>query len=95
MFLTILEFAGVTLGVKFALGLALIYFLFPADGRCSACDGETVPLRAGRGLRTVGRVLRVERRWCLHCGETMMTRRAGSPPVQPGPVEQPQERNAA
>ncbi len=65
MFLTVLEFAVVTLGVKCLLGVLLIYFLFPEDGRCSACDGDTVPLQAARGLRWLSRVSRVERRLCL------------------------------
>lgn len=75
MFLTILEFAVVTLGVKLLLGSALIYYLLPADRRCSACDGDTLPLMAPRGLGRLGRVTRVERRLCLSCGATMVARR--------------------
>ncbi len=75
MFLTFLEFAVVTLGVKLLLCGALIYYLLPADRRCSACDGETLLLQAPRGLRRVGRVTRVERRLCLACGATMVARR--------------------
>ncbi len=83
MFLTILEFAIVTLGVKFLFGLAMIYYLFPADGRCTACDGDTIPLLWGRGLRRIGRLLRVERRWCLGCGGTMVGRRTSAPVTAP------------
>lgn len=75
MFLTILEFAVVTLGVKCLLGLAVIYYLFPADGRCAACDGDTIPLQAKRGLGWLARLCRLERRWCLGCGGTMVGRR--------------------
>ncbi|HEX9105793.1 MAG TPA: hypothetical protein VF832_01160 [Longimicrobiales bacterium] len=77
MYLTILEFAVVTLGVKFLLGAALIYYLFPADGRCSACDGDTIPLQSARGLRWLSHASRVERRMCLGCGGTMVARRGG------------------
>lgn len=91
MWLTILEFAGVTLGIKLLLGLALIYYLLPADGQCPACDGDTLPLQARRGLRALGRGCGMERRWCLSCGETMTCRRkrGGSPAAGPAdPVEQ-------
>ncbi len=87
MFLTIVEFAVVTLGVKLGLCGALIYYLLPADRRCSACDGETLPLVAPWGLRGVGRATRIERRLCLACGATMVARRqAGAVPPAP-PVD--------
>ncbi len=75
MFLTILEFAVVTLGVKCLLGLAAIYYLFPTDGRCAACDGDTIPVQPRRGLRWLARLWRVELRWCLGCGGSMLGRR--------------------
>ncbi len=75
MFLTILEFAVVTLGVKYLLGLAVIYYLFPADGRCSACDGDTIRVQPRRGLGWLARLFRVELRWCLGCGGSMLGRR--------------------
>lgn len=74
MLLTIVEFAFVTLGVKFLLGLAIIYALFPADRRCATCDAETLPLVARRGFRWLGRVCRVQRRWCPGCGAVALTR---------------------
>lgn len=84
MFLTIVEFAVVTLGVKCLLGLAVIYYLFPTDGRCAACDGDTIAVQARPGLRWVARVCRVELRWCLGCGGSMLGRRgrlAGKAPL--------------
>jgi len=95
MFLTILEFAVVTLGVKFLLGAALIYYLFPADGRCSACDGETIPLQAARGLRWLSRTSRVERRLCLGCGGTMVARRGSQSPRLCDSAERPRVGKAA
>ena len=75
MLLTIIEFAIVTIGVKFALGLWIIYLLLPSDRRCPACDAETLPLTARRGWKLLGRLTRIHRRWCLGCGATMMARR--------------------
>lgn len=92
MFLAILEFAVVTIGVKCALGAAIVYYLLPTDRRCVACDGETIPLRARRGLGGLGRLASVEQRFCLACGRTMVARRragvvaapakAATPPVE-------------
>ncbi len=95
MFLTILEFAVVTLGVKCLLGVAVIYYLFPADGRCSACDGDTIALQAARGLRWLSRVSRVERRLCLGCGGTMVGRRSAHPQQARDTADRPQVRRAA
>jgi hypothetical protein len=95
MFLTMLEFAVVTLGVKFLLGAALIYYLFPADGRCAACDGETVPLQAARGLRWLSRASKVERRMCLGCGGTMVGRRCARPPRACDSADRPRVGKAA
>ncbi len=94
MLLTILEFAVVTLGVKLALCAAIIYYLLPADRRCSACDGDTLPLVGPPGLRLLGRVSRIERRLCLSCGATLVARRQpGAPP--PPPVSAPRAETAA
>ncbi len=76
MLLTIIEFAFVTLGVKFLLGLGVIYALFPADPSCPACDAETLPLVARRGLRRLYRACRLRRRWCPRCGLVTLTRAA-------------------
>ncbi len=75
MFLTLLEFAVVTIGVKCALGVAIIYYLLPTDRRCVACDGDTIPLCARRGLGWLVRLTRAERRFCLGCGRTTVARR--------------------
>ena len=84
MFLTIVEFAVVTLGVKCLLGLAVIYYLFPADGRCVACDGDTIAVQARRGVRWLARLCRVEQRWCLGCGgSTLGRRRRALSPARP------------
>ncbi len=85
MLLTILEFALLTIGVKCLLGVVLIYYLFPVDGRCTACDGDTIPLQARRGVRWLGRLCRLERRWCLRCGGTMVGRRGRQARVAPQP----------
>ncbi len=94
MFLTILEFALVTLGVKLLLGSALIYYLLPADRHCSACDGDTLPVVAPWGLRRLGRASRIERRLCLACGATMVARRQPGPPPPP-PVTVPRAERTA
>ncbi len=94
MFLTILEFAVVTLGVKLGLCAAVIYYLLPADRRCSACDGETLPLVAPPGLRRLGRVSRIERRLCIACGATMVARRQPGPPPPPRVTAKRVERTA-
>ena len=95
MFLTILEFALVTLGVKCLLGVALIYYLFPTDGRCAACDGDTIPLQAAHGLRWLSRASRVERRLCLGCGGTIVARRGSHPPRERDSVDAPRVEKAA
>jgi len=87
MVLTVLELFLVTLGVKLLLGSALIYYLLPTDRRCVACDGDTLPLQAPRGLRWLGRVSRIERRLCLSCGGSMVGRRGDTPSPVPGPVD--------
>ena len=89
MILTILEFALLTIGVKCLLGVVIIYYLFPADGHCSACDGDTIPLQARLGLRRLARVCRIERRWCLRCGGTMVGRRGRLVPAAPQPAPAP------
>ena len=86
MILTILEFALLTIGVKCLLGVVIIYYLFPADGQCTACDGDTIPLQARCGLRRLARVCRIERRWCLRCGGTMIGRRGRVVPAAPRPT---------
>ncbi len=89
MILTILEFALLTIGLKCLLGVVVIYYLFPVDGRCTACDGDTIPLQARRGLRWVARVCRIERRWCLRCGGTMVGRRGRPAAVALQPTHAP------
>ncbi len=71
--LVLLVFA--TVGSKILLGLAVIYALLPDDPSCPACDGETLPITSGRLGQLLGRVLRVQRRWCMGCGETLLARR--------------------
>jgi len=95
MFLTILELATVTLGVKLLLGTALIYYLLPSDGRCPACDGDTLPLQAPGGLRRLGRASGIERRLCLSCGGTMVGRRQAHPQSAPERVNRPRVERTA
>ncbi len=65
-----------TIGAKLILGLAAIYYLMPSDGRCSACDGDTLPLVGSLPGDLLGRVLRVQKRWCVRCGRTHFARRS-------------------
>jgi hypothetical protein len=87
MLLTIIVFAVVTLGVKFGLGVWIIYMLLAAEPECPGCGAETVALTARRGWKLLGRVTRLQRRWCLGCGSTMMARRPRSVAARPGVVE--------
>jgi hypothetical protein len=75
MLLTIVEFAFVALGVKFLLGIYVIYMLLPADNVCAACDGETVRVQSPRGFRRIAALMGVHERWCLSCGTSVLARR--------------------
>lgn len=74
MWLIIVEFALVTLGLKVAIGVFVIYALFPSDHHCPRCDEETLPLQASRGFAWLWRFFRVRRRWCPACGLEHMGR---------------------
>ena len=69
-------FFFVAFGAKVVLAAAMIYLIFPAERTCSACDGETLPVRMGAGGRAVSRLTmgRLQRRWCPRCGWEGLTR---------------------
>lgn len=80
-----LLFFFVALGAKLILALLTIYLLLPGDGRCSACDEETLLIRPRRVGQLAARLLlgRVQWRWCPHCGEEGMSRRTAPDPGPP------------
>jgi phage FluMu protein Com len=76
-----LLFFFVAVGAKLILALVMIYFLLPADRRCSNCDGETLLLQAAwLGFLSLGRV---QRRWCPRC-QTVSFARRGEDTTAPG-----------
>ena len=68
-------FAFVILIGKVLLGCAAVWLLLPKDGRCSNCDERTLPLQDPAGLSLTMRLLRVQRRWCMRCAATEVSRR--------------------
>lgn len=74
-----LLFFFVAVGAKLILAVVTVYLLFSTDRSCSACDGETLPLR----MRAPGRLLswllagKLQRRWCPRCGWEGFTRTGG------------------
>jgi hypothetical protein len=74
-------FGFVVLGARLLLALLVIYYLTPMQSRCIGCDGDTITIAPVRGLAGAGRLLRLERRWCVRCGRTTLTR------CPPAPVE--------
>lgn len=69
-------YIAVTVLVKLALGLAAIYLLLPADGRCPACDRDTIAVTDLPALGWLFRAARVQRRWCTGCARPCLARRA-------------------
>ncbi|HEX7050263.1 MAG TPA: hypothetical protein VF188_08695 [Longimicrobiales bacterium] len=86
----LLVFVLATIGSKILLALAIIYALLPTGEQCSVCDAGTVPLAAPPGLTAPARLLRIQRRWCPHCGETVLTRRAPELRIRIAPPREPQ-----
>lgn len=86
MAVILLVFVLATIGVKVLLALVAIYYLLPADRRCTACDSETLPLVTGRGLRMVYGMLRLQKRWCPGCGRVDLARQDKQPRIFVGPV---------
>ena len=79
-----LLFFFLTVGAKLVLATVMIYFLLPADRRCSECDGETLLLGGSRSGRLGMRLLfgRVQWRWCPRCGWEGLSRRVPDPGTQ-------------
>ena len=74
--LTWIFFFFIAFGSKVLLAFATIWLIFPSDRVCNECDGETLPVRMGRGGRMMQMLLlnTVQRRWCPRCGWEGMTR---------------------
>jgi hypothetical protein len=81
-------FGFVIIGARLLLALVVIYFLTPKQTACIGCDGETLVLTAAHGFTSLGRLLAVERRWCVRCGRTTLTRQV-APPVERAAVVRP------
>ncbi|HEU0054397.1 MAG TPA: hypothetical protein VFQ39_14515 [Longimicrobium sp.] len=72
-----LLFFFIAFGAKALLATVMIYLIFPADRVCSACDGDTLPLRMGPLGRAAQALFPVQRRWCPRCGWEGLTRTTG------------------
>lgn len=86
-----------TAGSKLVLAGIVIYAILPAHEECSACNGETVPIRFDRGLDLPARWVHLQRRWCTRCGELMLRRgvrpiRVRVRPAPTNPASPPSER---
>lgn len=86
MVLSIVLLVFFALVLKLALAALAIYCLFPTDRACPACDAETVQLLIPTGLRRMARLLRIQSRWCMHCGERVIARGREGARVWVGPV---------
>lgn len=78
-------FGFVVIGARLLLALLVIYYLTPRQSRCIGCDGDTITVAPVPGLAGASRVLRLERRWCVRCGRTTLTRSPPAP-VEPAAV---------
>ncbi len=61
----------VTVGLRLVFVMAVVWLVFPRRDHCPKCEDATIPLLAPRVLRA----LRLERRWCLACGWSGMSKR--------------------
>jgi hypothetical protein len=55
-----------TVCLRVALVLGIVWLLVPMRAQCPRCSDSTFPLVSPRPMR----VLRLQRRWCLGCGWT-------------------------
>lgn len=85
----IVLFGLATLGSKVLLGLAMVYLFLPDSDRCCRCDGLTAGLQSPRGLRRIAAWMRVQSRWCPHCGERFLARRRRPPLLWVGEAASP------
>jgi hypothetical protein len=69
----------VVVGSKVLLGAVACWMLMPRDGECPTCNAQMLPLEAPRA-RSMFRVLRLQRRWCMECGTEVIGRRGGKTP---------------
>ncbi|NLG61989.1 MAG: hypothetical protein GX539_07060 [Candidatus Cloacimonetes bacterium] len=74
---------------KVILGLITCWLLMPRDDTCPACDARMLPVEAQSGRRRLYRVLHLQRRWCMECGEEMVGRRSRVTPVR-APAQAPE-----
>jgi hypothetical protein len=78
-------FGFVVIGARLLLALVVIYYLTPMQSRCIGCDGDTITVAPAAGLAGVAGLFRLERRWCVRCGRTTLTR-CPPAPVEPAAV---------
>lgn len=64
----------VLVGAKVLLGFLVVYLLMPRDTACAGCDAEMIPIEAPNGRRRLYRLLRLQPRWCIECGERSLGR---------------------
>lgn len=57
-------------GLRVALVLGIVWLLVPKRAQCPRCSDATLSLVSPRPMRTV----RLERRWCLSCGWTGLSK---------------------
>jgi hypothetical protein len=72
----------ITVLMRFAIILAVVYVMLPRGSLCRRCQVEMVLIR-NRFLETVLPV--VQRRWCLTCGWNGVARRVRPPAPRPTP----------
>lgn len=76
----------VTVLLRLALVVAVLYLLLPRGAHCPNCHIEMIRIHSPLFDRLV-RV--VERRWCMQCGWHGIVRRGPPMPRAPSPEEQP------
>ena len=75
MILDLSLFFFVLLGSKIVMGAVAIYMLLPDDANCAICDAEMLPVEHPRGTRSLMKLLRLQRRWCIECRTECVARR--------------------
>lgn len=65
-----------TVALRVALVCSVVWLLVPRRARCPHCNDEAIPLV---GNRVLG-ILRLERRWCMACGWSGISKRVRTSP---------------